>query len=227
MPTQLSVANLALAHLMIGKPIGAMNEATQSARVMTQFYAQARDEVFRDFNWPFARRFAQLVLVSGPTPPATPDFPYSYRSPVALAIRDVIVGSRRPGAPFIGGSVFSAFGAYDQPMPAASRITFEVGGDDTGQLIYTDAAPDLTNGLPIVEYTKAVDEAQWASDFTAAVSFKLAWYAAPALTAGDPHKLGDRAMGGYLDALGRAKANSRNEQQDDQDPEAGSISARY
>lgn len=213
---------------MIGKPIGAMTDATQNARVMTQFYSQARDEVLRDFNWPFARRYAALVLVTGPTPPATLDYPYSYRTPAtAIAVRDVLIGPRRPGMQLTSASIFGAFSqTMYSPLRAAPHLAYALGGDDTGGLIYTDAAPDTTNGLPIVEYTVAVDESQWAPDFAAAVSFKLAFYAAPALTAGDPHKLGDRAMNLYLDAISRAGANARNEQSDDPDPDAGAITAR-
>src|SRR4051812_11743332 len=115
MPTQLAVANLALAHLAISRAISAMNEATQAARVMTQFYAQARDEALRDFNWPFARKFDALNQVAvNPIP----DWGFSYRYPAdCLFVRDVYVGTRRP-------------------LSATGRIPYIVGHDGTGRLIY-------------------------------------------------------------------------------------------
>lgn len=354
MTTPLAVANLALAHLAVGRPIGAVNEATQSARVIKQYYEQARDEVLRDANWPFARRFASLVL-AGTNP--TPDWRFSYRYPdECLFVRDVYSGSRRPltppgpnfvsstddlatapwahfgsgtvsaanavaryvGRPFSrisnanGGGIWAQLmtlptsGTYRllylirsdgiagtvrlglldstagairgdvtvttavdltitltltaagiatlQRLPgadavyallievpsvvgghshtlygsvggtassfllsgvefyvgaSAGRVPYIVGGDDSGRLIYASTVPLQT------EYTVAVDEENWPPDFAAALSFLLAWYAAPTLAAGDPNKLGERARAAYEEAIARAQLAGENEQEED------------
>lgn len=225
MTTELNVANLAVAHLAIGRPIGAMNENTQAAKVMTQYYGQARDEAFRAFNWPFARKIATAVNIAGPSPAASIDFACSYQYPAdCIAVRDVIIAPRRPGVP--GPSIFVPDPGFLMRAYGVPHTPYRIGTDGTQLLIFTDAAPDTTDSLPQLEYTIAQPEALWPPDFAAAVSFRLAWYAAPALTAGDPHQLGVRAIQAYADILSQARADARNEQQDDPDPDSQFITAR-
>jgi len=64
--------------------------------------------------------------------------------------------------------------------------------------------------MPFTEF-----EQSFPPDFAEAVSLLLAAYLAPTLTGGDPQKLGGRALQLYEWAIARAKANARNEQQDD------------
>lgn len=188
MTTQLRVANLALGHLAIGRPLASINESTQPARVMKQFYDQARDETLREFNWPFARKFATLALVA--TAPV-PDWGFSYRYPDdCLFVRDVYTVTRRP-------------------LESTARTPYSVGQDDSGRLVYASTA-----SLKI-EYTVAIDEEYWPPDFAAAVSFLLAWYASPSITGGDPQKLGDRARSAYQEAIARAQLAGENEQDED------------
>ena len=210
---QLDIANLALAHLAIGRPIGSMAEATQNARVMTQFYAQARDEALRAFTWPFATKFATLTSVAGPSPRASVDFLYSYRYPADCAYaRKLRTQPRRPDL-------------------REARVPFVTAQDGTGRLILTDAVPVAAAGdfpaYPQLEYTVAVDESLWPTDFAQAVSYLLAFKSAPVLTAGDPQKLGTRAFGEYDRMIRRAWEDSLNEREEDIDePECGFLTAR-
>lgn len=225
MTTQLTVSNLALAHLAIGRPIAAVKEATQPARVMLQFYDQARDEVFRGYNWPFARKFLSLTKIAGPTPRACTDFAYGYRYPDdCLAARTLRNGPQRPPV-----TVFDATAQF--PLTPGVRVPFIIGRDDTARLIFTDAEPVAASGdwhaFPELEYTVLVEEEDlWPPDFVSALSFLLAWYAAPTLTAGDSHKLGMRARAAYEDAIGRAWRSHLTEQEVDPDPDSAFISAR-
>jgi hypothetical protein len=213
MPTQLDIANLALAHLNVGKPIGSLAEATQSARVMTQFYAQARNEVLRDFGWPFATKFVSLTLVAGPSPRASVDYAYSYRYPAdGVTARRLRIQPRRPDV-------------------RLARVPFTVAQDGTGRLLLTDVPPiDATTDFPAfpqLEYTAAVDESLWPPDFVMAVSRLLAWYASPLITGGDPHKLGVRAFQEYDRTVRRAWQNNLSEREDDiDDPECSFLTAR-
>lgn len=224
MSTELEIANLALAHLAVGRPIGAMAEDTQAARTMTQFYAQARSEAFRAFNWPFARKFASLTLVAGSdTTRASVDFQYSYRYPADCLYARILRTTPRRG-PLLAST--NVFGVPFVPSERGARVPFIVGQDATGGLIFTDAAVVAATtdfpAYPELEYTVLVDEATWPPEFVAAVSFLLAWYAAPLLTAGDPHKLGDRAAQQYGAALDRAQGVAWNEQEQDYGPEPDS-----
>lgn len=213
MTTQLDVANQALARLAVGKTIGAMSEATEAARIMTQFYNQARDETFRVYDWPFATTFATLVNVAGPSPRASVDWLYSYRYPAnAVRARRLRTQPRRPDV-------------------RAARVPFVVAQDATGLLVLTDAAPVDAAGdfpaFPEIEYTTAMAESVWPADFAAAVSALLAWYAAPALTVGDPAKLGPRAYAEYDRLVRQAMQTGFTEREDDiDDPESAFLDAR-
>jgi hypothetical protein len=211
--TQLEVANFALAHLAIGKPITAMNEATQPAKIMTQFYNRARDEALRAFDWPFATTFLSLTKVTGPSPRASVDWAYSYTYPAdCVRARKLRIQPRRP----------------DRRLARVPFITAQDAGD---ALILTDAGPIPATtdfpAMPELEYTAAVDEALWPVDFAAAVSQLLAWYGAPALTAGDPQKLGLRAKDEFDRMIRIAWQNNLNEREEDiGDPESEFLSAR-
>jgi hypothetical protein len=204
-PTTAGICNRALRHLAIGKPIASLTENSENARACADFYDEVRDEVLRDFNWPFARRFAALALVGGTaTLAVTPEWQYSYRLPDGcLAVRRLMSGSR-----------------VETPT---TRIPFATGGDDTGGLLYTDqavvAATSSTLALPHLEYTASVTaEARFPVDFAQAFSFKLAFYLAPELTGGDPNKLGARAGGMYERILSGAQLAALYEQQRDVEP---------
>lgn len=211
--TTASICNAALRHLAIGKPIANLTEASANAEACAAFYDQVRDEVLADWNWPFATRYATLVLVGGSaTVPVTPDWQYSYRTPTdCLTPRRLLTGTRQ-----------------DIPI---TRIPFANGGDATGGLIYTDcpviASTSTTPQLPFLEYTGVVTaEAMFAPSFAQALSFKLAFYIAPGLTPGDPSKLGQRAAQLYQATLAQAQSNAMNEQQKDPIAESEFIRAR-
>jgi hypothetical protein len=207
--TQLDVANFAIAHLAIGRPIGAMNEGTQSAKVMSQFYNRARDEALRAFDWPFATKFATLVKVAGPSPRASVDWLYSYTYPAdCVRARKLRIQPRRPDV-------------------RLTRVPFLV----AQALILTDVAPIAAAGdfpaMPELEYTVAVAESGWPIDFVSAVSQLLAWYSAPLLTAGDSHKLGLRARDEFDRMIRSAWESNMNEREEDiDDPECSFLTAR-
>lgn len=210
---QLAIANLALRRLAIGRKIGALTEATETARVLTDLYDPTRDEVLRAFDWPFATKFASLTVVSGPSPRASVDFLYSYRYPA-----DCVAARRLRNQP-------------RRPDVRAARVPFTIGQDGTGRLLFTDAQPiDATTDFPAypeLEYTAAVSESLWPADFCTALSQLLAWYASPSLTGGDAHKLGQRAFAEYDRMIRQAWQNNLNEREEDpDDPECAFLDAR-
>lgn len=201
-PTTVGICNQALAHVAVDKGIASLAEASTNAVVCARFYDTTRDEVLREFNWPFARRYVALTLVGGTdTVPVTMDFQYSYRMPSdCLLPRRILTGNRMETA------------------DGDNRIPFAVGGDSTGGLIYTDApviaASTFLPAQPQLEYTAEVTaEAMFASDFAQALAFKLAFYIAPALSqGGDSGKLGPRALELYQQTLSLAEARAYNGQ---------------
>ncbi len=210
--TQLGICNAALRHLAT-KAIKSLAEASEQAAACAGFYDQVRDEVLREFRWPFATRFAALTLVGGTaTVPVTLEWKYSYRLPDdCLSPRRILSGTRQE--------------------TEETRVPFDTASDDDGGLLYTDQPPadatDTTPQLPQLEYTALMAEARFASDFTQAFSLKLAFYIAPAVAGGDPNKLGARAGQLYEMLLQRAEFSAMTERQRDPAPESEFIRARF
>lgn len=199
------IANMALAHLGNGKDIADLDtENSSEARSIRRFYNVAREATLSDFPWPFATKYQALALVSeyGDTGHVTDEYDFAYRYPATcLMIRRIKSGNRNDDR--------------------QDRVEYKIAQDDSGQLILTDA--DEAE----VEFTTLIEsESRYSPDFALALSLRLAVYAAPQLTKGDPFKLGDRAMNLYLQAISRAQANAANEQQPAEDPDAESIRAR-
>jgi hypothetical protein len=213
-PTTTAICNLALYHLAASKPIANITEASANAQACLVFYDATRDEVLREFNWPFARRYAALTLVGGTsTVPVTLDFQYSYRVPAdCLRVRRILSGNRN-----------------ESPE---TQIPFRLGSDTAGGLLYTDfaviAATSSAPQQPQIEYTAELSaEARFAPDFVQAFAFKLAFYMAPSISqGGDSGKLGARAYQMYQQTMAQAEANALNEQVPDPVVESSFIRAR-
>jgi hypothetical protein len=214
--SQVGIFNTALRHVAVDRPVASVAETSTNAITCAAFYDTTRDEVLREFNWPFARRYVALTLVGGTiTVPVTMDFQYSYRMPAdCLLPRRILTGIRQETA------------------DGDNRTPFSVGGDATGGLIYTDFQSQAANAFlpaqPQLEYTAAViDETQFASDFTQALAAKLAYYIAPSLSSGgDSNRLGDRALQLYERMISLAEARALNGQVPDPYPDSVFIRGR-
>lgn len=200
MASKTEICNQSLSHLGIGKEIANFTtEASQEAQACRRFYDQALEATLRDFNWPFATKFAALGLIEEDP---TTEWSYSYRYPTdCLKIRRILSGVRND--------------------KRDTRVEYKVGQDDSGLLIYTDMEDAE------IEYTlNATDPQFYPSDFTNALAFRLAMYIAPRLTGGDPFKMGDRAAKMYDYEVSRAKATALNEEQETVEAESEFIRAR-
>lgn len=234
--SQVSICNMALGHLAVGKQIAALTDATQEARLCSLFYDTAKDEVLRAFAWPFATLTVSLAMVQQQP---TFEWAWSYRLPSdCLAARRILNGS-------VNVTPFPSIFADPLPYPAFSsrimtaqtRIPYRIMADSAGGLLYTDcppvaAIPATPNSLaqpalPQLEYTAEQDTpAFYAADFCQALAYRMASYIAPALTGGDPFKLGQQALQMYQWAITTAQANAGNEEQPDQLPESEATRAR-
>ena len=195
------IANLALSHLGSGKEVQDLDtENSDEANAIRRFYNEARNKVLRDFNWPFATKFADLTLVE--TTPNT-EWGYSYRYPSdCIHLRRVRSGIRNDNR--------------------QSRQPYKIGKDATGKLIFTD----LDSAK--VEYTELVEAVElYDSNFVMALSYLLAVYAAPRVTGDDPFNLGDKAMRNYSMEIENAKSNAFNEEQPDRVVESEFIRSRF
>lgn len=131
------VANIALSRIGVSTRIDDLaNEQTQEAIVARSHILEDVNAVLRAFEWPFATRYAELVLVGGTADvPVNQDWQYSYRAPNAMMKARRLVGQ--------GGQKRN----FD-PNP----IQFALGADAVGPVIYTDAV--ASSDVPLVlEYT--------------------------------------------------------------------------
>jgi hypothetical protein len=205
MASTTETCNLALSHLGVGKRIASLTESGREAEACNLFYEHARDELLRDFPWPFAKRNAYLGLVTtlGDSDHPTTEWQYSYRYPSDCLLARKILSEVRNDS-------------------RSSRWSYDLAADDQGTLIYSDK--EEAN----LEYTStlAQNPARWHSDFTMALSYRLAAYIAPLLSKGDPFKVGDKAMALWMRSNAKAMANAGNEVQMDEAPESDFILAR-
>lgn len=192
MATKSEIANLALSHLGVGKEISNLDTDNSSeGAVCRRFYEISKDATLRDFPWPFATKFRALALIDENP---TTEWDYAYRYPTdCLKVRRILSGQRTD--------------------TNDSRESYKIGRDDGGQIIYTDFR-DAN-----IEYTlRANDPGQYPPDFTLALSFRLAFYIAPTVTAGDPFQLQQKMMQMYMYEISTAAKTAVNEEQPDVEP---------
>jgi len=200
MSSKTLISNLALGHIAASKEIGNLEtDKSKEAQVCRRFYAPMISEVFRDFDWPFARKYADLGLIEA-DPNEEWDFSYRYPSDCSRAIK-ILSGTRND--------------------TRQSRVPYARGGDSVGSIIYTDK-----EDAQLKYILNNVSENSFTSDFVMMASFLLAGYIAPSVTDGDPFKLGERALNIYIVSKNKAESTSYNEQQADEDPESEFIRSR-
>ncbi len=186
---------------------GSTNAATQGAL----WYPIVRDALLRDFQWPWATKYAALDLVSDPTTgPVNSEWLYSYRYPTdCMFIRRLLLApSSMPavaltsqGASFI---VPVQWRQDSDPYP----VPFEIGQDALGKLIYTSLVGAY------LKYTVAVtDTTQFAPDFSDLLVWRLAVELSYSLAISDARR--EFCEKKYKETLATTRANALNEQQRD------------
>lgn len=201
---EVDICNLALSHLGVSVEIADLaTERSKEAKACRRFYDVVRDEVLRDFDWPFAKTTEALALVEDFSGVSDSDWTYAYRYPAdAIAIRRVILG-----------------GAGRMEVQS-SKVRYLLGRDGSGVLIYTDLA-DAS-----VEFTyREIDVTRFPPDFIAAFSHLLASRIGPRI-AGDKIKLVEAQLPLYDYEIRKARANALNEQLPDVEPESEFLRAR-
>jgi hypothetical protein len=193
--SEAEICNLALSHIGVAKEIGNLEtDAGAEASACRRFYAITRNQVLRDFAWPFTTKYAALGLVAENPSEIDQEWRFVYRYPSdCIKIRRIVSGIR--------------------PEPRQARIPFQIARDSVGQIIYTNRENAEA------EYTiLESDVSRYPDDFVQALSLRLAAYISPRLTGGDPFKVGTRALQLYQFEIARAQATAGNEEQPHEDP---------
>ena len=186
-----SICNLALIHLGHSKLLANVEtDQTAAANACRTVYDQVRNEVLRDFTWPFATERVTLALVEADP---NDEWDYAYRYPDDCIMFHRILND-------------------DRPTALITHLPFRLGQDSQGALIFTDRENAMG------QYTIRIeDPSRYPPDFVGMLALLLAVYLAPSVTAGDEFKLGERAMKVYGWARAIARANASNEEQADLD----------
>ena len=149
---KIDIANLALSHIGVAS-IERMDQPTEAARAVEQFYDHVRRTLLRSFYWTFAVRRTELALVESDLK----DYRYAYRYPSdALRIRRVYCkGNRMPWR----------------------KERYEIVSEGTGGVIYTNVQ------YACMEYVANITDTSLFDDlFVDAFSWKLAAEVAMRLT---------------------------------------------
>lgn len=179
------VCNKALHFIGIGEEIASIDERSSDAKACKMFYADALDEVLREWPWPFATRTVSLDMVNTLGDDDEPErysteFFYAYRYPSdCLYVRRIVSGT--------------------VPDTEESLVRYEIGSDTSGRLILTDAAEAE------IKYTARIsDESLFPPDFAMALAYRIAIYIAPRLVE-DPRKMVDVCQRSYLLSIEKAR----------------------
>lgn len=200
MASKVGTCNMALAHLGVLVTISNVDtEDSAEARVCRMFYEKTKNTCLTNFVWPFARKYKALSLVEEEP---NDEWGFSYRYPNdCLFIQKILSGIRND--------------------TLDSEVKFILAQDNAGKLIYTDMNEAW------VSYTAICDNPNvFPDEFDLAHSFLLAYFIAPAVTKGDPFKLGTRAFQSYDMMINKVASNSLNEQKRDNVPVDSLIRSR-
>ncbi len=144
MASEVEIGNLALGYVGVAHEISSLDEDSTEAEQVKRFYATTRDQVLRDFPWPFARRYVALALVAEDP---NDDWAYSYRYPTDCV---------------------RALRLVDGHRIQTTRIPWEVASDDAGRLILTDQAEAVLRYIKRIE-----DPEQFDASFVEALAWRL------------------------------------------------------
>lgn len=175
---KLQVINTALARIGAQTIADLTTEQSREAIAALLVYEDELRATLRDFAWPFATRYADaglavptLTLVGGALDdPVVPDWYFAYRMP------DDAIGVRR----IVKHVTTTGVGRGWDPNP----ITFRMGSDDDGLLIYTNQED------AVVEYAIRPEDVWNVADpaFKDAFAWRMAAALSPSLATPDPEK---------------------------------------
>lgn len=204
------IANLALGHIGISRPIGNMDtERSVEAQSCRTFYDVVLDDLINEIPWSHCKKFANLQLVSGSaSAPVSSEWIYAYRYPPDCLQFIRIVSYR---------------GNNDTRQ---SRVPYTIAADDVGQLIYTNW-PTSSLITPQCQYTfRNANVQQFPPNFVMAFSLGLALRILPMVSAGDPNNVSPKIAAEFTKVMKNAADANVNEEQRPEEPQSEFIRAR-
>jgi hypothetical protein len=197
MPSETEIANFALAAMGERFTIASLSEESNAARALDMFFETARNEMLREYDWPFARKRAALVMISDADEEYSQDYYYAYRYPSDCAfILRLLNGLQRESI--------------------AYKLAYKIIQDDDGLLILSNALFD-EDEFNIEYISTETPISFWPPDAALALAYRVAFYAAPRII-GDASKLGPMLDQLYRMSRSKAKAQASNEEVNPDEP---------
>ena len=172
--TKAKIYNIALKNLRVSVNIQNSAQTDKNTAILNEFYDSAREHVLKDYDWNFANSYRELALTG--YIPQNPKFLYEYDYPNdCLFAREIIS--------YINDEI----------------VAFEVAANAKGQKVIN------MNLIPaILRYTRNVDnEAYFTTEFVTALSWYLAFLAAPSVTGS--RSIQNDCLNIYTSMLAKAK----------------------
>lgn len=200
MASIVQICNMALGNIGISQTIASLDEKSKEAATCKRYYEQARDELLRDLDWPFATRYVTLALVAEAPNSA---WGYSYRYPQDCEkVRRVLPTD-----------IYITDQSYSDPFVIAS--------DAAGKLVYTN-----TNVAQAEVTARITDPTLFDSKFVTALSWLIGAKIAPSLSGNNAKAVMDNANRMYVYHRGWAGSASMNEGVYDNSPHSEFLEAR-
>lgn len=223
--TLTNIANLAISHCGISKPIQDLQtDHSLEAQMCMTWIDTARRTVLKKIPWSFStKQIAPALTASYPTN----EWMYAYQYPDdALKLTRFMSwrlnnDTRQSRVPYRVMQPVSI--ALSAAIPAPTTPYAQT----TGLWIYTNW-PGANVGIPtVIEYTFDNENvSQWPDDFNWALSLQLASLIVTTLTSGDPNNKKQAISADYTEAINVASLDNLNEEQRPQEPQAEFIRAR-
>lgn len=219
------IANLALTHIGLSKPIQALGmDNSEEDQMCSTWWDAARRATLKRLPWNFAiKQVVPALVVNNPTP----EYLYAYQEP-ADSVKIVRFMSwrlenddNRSRVPYRIMQPAPINLSQATPLPTAPYNT-------SGLWIYTNWPGQETQLLPILmEYVfDNTNVSQWPDDFNIALSYKLAEFIVSALTSGDPQNKKVGLQNDFKTAIMEAMNDNVNEDQRPPLPESEFVRSR-
>lgn len=223
--TKTQIANLALSHCGVSKPIADLDtEHSIEAQECLTWFDVARRTTLLKIPWSFATKQVAPALVANQP---TPEWLFAYQYPDdALKLTRFMSwrgnnDTRQSRVPYRIFQPVSIQLSSVQPTPTTPYTNI------TGLWLYTNW-PGINVSLPtIIEYTfDNKNISQWPDYFNMAFSFVLASLIVTTVTTGNPQQQKQQINQDLITALNDAAADNANEEQRPQEPQSEFIRAR-
>lgn len=174
--TKVKIFNMALKNLGVSVGLQSTSQTDRNTVVLNEYYDTAREKTLADHDWSFASAFRELTPTGNTS--MHPKFAYEYDYPNnCVFIREVWLYQEKDGTDDSAISFYNMISDYGSGSNI-DKVEFEVASDEDGnKIIYTNVEPAL------VRFTRLVsEEVYYPPEFVMALSWYLAFLAAPAVT---------------------------------------------